>query len=405
MVWQSPRELGERYSPLYFLAALGAGGMVVTFFMWLMFWVPHPDQPVPVFEDLVTAYGAGGWPVKAMLIGAWLGIGGFAVLHLRLLIWNINGLLAWSRTPAYQALRQANEETQLLAAPLTVAMSINVGFILGMVFVPGLWSVVEWLFPLAMLAFLTVGVWALRLMGHFWGRIFVQGGFDCSKNNSFAQLLPAFALSMVGVGLAAPAAMSTTPWISAVSYIASSFFVVSAVLLATLKLVLGLRAMMEHGASVQSAPTLWIVIPILTVLGIALMRQEHGLHAHLGAHGTPADTFTLLTTFLAVQLAVALFGWVVLSRLRYFQRFVLGEEKSPGSYALVCPGVALTVLIHFFINKGLVGVGLIEKFDAAYWVLTAAALGLQLATLLLVFRLNGKHFRKEAAPTGAVPAM
>lgn len=30
------------YRPLYFLASLGAGGMAVSFFMYLMFLVPHP---------------------------------------------------------------------------------------------------------------------------------------------------------------------------------------------------------------------------------------------------------------------------------------------------------------------------------------------------------------------------
>ena len=43
----------DSYSPLYFLASLGAGGLSVTFFMYLMFWVPHPGQPVPVFEDIL----------------------------------------------------------------------------------------------------------------------------------------------------------------------------------------------------------------------------------------------------------------------------------------------------------------------------------------------------------------
>jgi len=42
----------RQYSPLYFLASLGAGGLVVTFFMYLMFWVPHSGRPVPIFEDI-----------------------------------------------------------------------------------------------------------------------------------------------------------------------------------------------------------------------------------------------------------------------------------------------------------------------------------------------------------------
>lgn len=49
MLLRMPGGLGERHSPLNFLAALGAGGLEVTFFMWLLFWVPYAGRPVPVF--------------------------------------------------------------------------------------------------------------------------------------------------------------------------------------------------------------------------------------------------------------------------------------------------------------------------------------------------------------------
>lgn len=68
----------DTWSPLYFLASLGAGGLAVTFFMFLMFWVPHPDQPVPVFEDILSAFFNGGLPMKAAIILAATGIAGFA---------------------------------------------------------------------------------------------------------------------------------------------------------------------------------------------------------------------------------------------------------------------------------------------------------------------------------------
>lgn len=394
----------ESYSPLYFLAALGAGGLTVSFFMWLLFWTPHPGRPVPVFEDITAALATADLPLQVAIYAAWAGIAVFALIKIRLLVWNLGQFFAFRRTPAYEQLRRSNDETQLLAAPLTLAMAINVGFIIGLVFVPGLWSIVEYLFPAALLAFLLVGVWALNLMRDFWGRILTEGGFDCSRNNSFSQLLPAFALSMVGVGLAAPAAMSQTAWVAGVSYIASSFFVVLALTLAAVKLVIGLRAMMEHGANEVSAPSLWIMVPILTVCGIAVMRQQHGMHAHLGGHGAPADTFQMLTTFLSLQLAFALFGWVVLRRQRYFERFVSGPERSAGSYALVCPGVALTVMSHFFINKGLVGVGLIDKFGLAYWILNGIGFALQAATIWLVLTLNAKHFGRSARQPAPTPA-
>ncbi len=394
-------EDASNYSPLYFLAALGNGGLVVTFFMWLLFWVPHKGRSVPIFEDISATLSGGDQMKQAMVLAAMAGIAYFASAMVASLVWNVGQYRRFARTPKAAMLRNSNGEVQLLAMPLAFAMSINVGFICGLVFVPGLWSVIEFLFPFALLSFLLIGVWALSLVGNFWGRILTVGGFDCTRNNSFAQLLPAFALAMVGVGLAAPAALSSTAWVAGISFFASTLFIAMAVVIGTIKLILGIRAMMENGADPESAPTLWIVIPILTVLAIALMRQDHGLHAHFGAHGTPADTFLLLTRFLAVQLSFGLFGWLVLSRQHYFSRFVTGDETSPGSYALVCPGVALAVMLQFFVNKGLVGVGLIDKFSPAYWTLTAIALALQAITIWLVLTLNARHTSRRPGPQPA----
>jgi len=42
----------DKWVPQYFLASVGAGGLAVSFFLWLYMWVPHSGQQVPVFEDL-----------------------------------------------------------------------------------------------------------------------------------------------------------------------------------------------------------------------------------------------------------------------------------------------------------------------------------------------------------------
>ena len=402
MAFRMPHALGERYSPLLFLSALGAGGLTANFFVWLMFWVPHPGQTVPIFEDISAAFATGAPPMRLAIAVAVIGIAVFALMYLRLLLWNIGEYRAFARTPAYAALRRGNAETQLLALPLTAAMGINVGFIVGLVFVPGLWGVVEWLFPAALAAFLLVGVWALRLLGGFYGRVLVEGGFDCTRNNSFAQLLPAFALAMVAVGLAAPAAMSATPWIAGVSWLLAEFFLVAALLLGAVNMVLGVRAMLEQGANPDSAPTLWIGVPILTVLGIALMRQGHGAHVHLGDHASAAGNLSVLGAFLSAQIAFLLLGWVVLRRQGYFSRHAFGSRAAPGAWALVCPGVATGVMLHFFVNRGLVATGLIVKFGTAYWMVTGLALVAQAVTIALVVRLLWRQLSPQV--WAAVPA-
>ncbi len=381
------------YSPLYFLASLGAGGLAVTFFMYLMFWVPHPDQPVPVFEDIARGFATGDLRMQAIVIVAVAGIAVFGFLNIKALIWNLARYRAFRTTEAYAKLRNSNGETALLAMPLALAMSVNVGFILGLVFVPGLWSVVEYLFPMAMVAFGLIGWLAFAQIADFLGRVLSTGGlFDVTAHNSFAQLLPAFALSMVAVGFAAPAAMSGTPVIVGASLILSTFFGMTAAVYTVLAATTAFASMLQNGTAKEAAPTLMIIVPILTVLGIMSLRQFHGLHTTFDSHMAAADTLMFLTRLMSVQLVFAGLGFLVLRRQGYFRDFVIGKSTSPGSYALVCPGVALNVMLHFWMNKGLVATGLLAKFGVGYWSLVAIAVVLQVLMIALVLRLNRQHF-------------
>ena len=393
----------DQWSPLYYLASVGAGGLAVTFFMYLMFWVPHPGQPVPVVEDIGAALATASPLFAATIYLALAGIAVFAAMNLYLLVWNLRRTGAFLRSAAGTALAGGQGQTQMTAMPLALAMSINAMFILGLVFVPGLWGVVEYLFPLALAAFLAVGVLALRQVGRYLSRVIGHGGFDWTANNSLSQMLPAFALSMVGVGLAAPAAMSGVTATAGVALVLATVFLVIAVIYGAVKLVLGVRSMLEHGVAVEQAPTLLIVVPMVTVLSILLVRLDHALHVHFGGHSTPADMLVFLTRMLSVQLGFTLFGLTILAATGYIRRFVTGPETSVGSYALICPGVALSVLMHFWINKGLVAVGLIAKFGTAYWVLSGVAVALQLSMILLLLVLNRRHFLARHAPA-QVPA-
>jgi hypothetical protein len=333
----------REYSPLYFLASLGAGGLAVTFFMWLMFWVPHPGQPVPVFEDNWAVLTTGDLPQQAMVLAAMAGIAVFAFLNIKLLVFNLRNFGAFRRSEGYEAFADSNAGSQVLAMPLALAMSVNVGFILGLTFVPGLWTIVEYMFPAALLAFIAIGVIAFRELGHFIGARLQSGGFNCAANNSFAQMLPAFALSMIGVGLAAPAAMSSVKLTAGISLVLSTFFIVAAVLLALIVLVMSVRPMLENGVNVEAAPTLMVVIPLITVVGIALIGRTTVCTCISTCTAAPERRSRMLTRLLSVQVAFALFGLAVLARVGYVARFVTGSETSAGilraglSRASPCP--------------------------------------------------------------------
>lgn len=405
MNMQSRSTAEVHYSPLYFLAALGAGGLVVTFFMYLMFWVPHKGQPVPVFEDILAFAQSAELSGKIMLAIALLGIAVFAALHVYLLIWNVLKFSDFRKSDSFQALLNSNAETQVLAVPLALAMAVNVGFIVGLVFVPQLWSVVEYLFPIALIAFIAIGIYAINLLARFFGRVMVVGGFDNSANNSFAQLMPAFALSMVAVGLAAPAAMSETKWIVGTSEVLSTFFIAASLIIMAVGLVMAFQSIMKNGTAAESAPTLMVVVPILTVFSIAILRQNHGLHTAFDMHASVGETFTFLSRMLSIQILFVIFGLLVLKRQSYVKTYLHNAGKrSAGSYALICPGVALSVMLHFWVNKGLVATGLVAKFGIAYWAFTAPALILQITMIILLLKLHGLHFARLKLVSGVMPA-
>ncbi|PRY21160.1 hypothetical protein CLV78_11033 [Aliiruegeria haliotis] len=394
----------DSYSPLYFLASLGAGGLSVTFFMWLFMWVPHAGIPVPTFEHIWAALTTGGPLQQGMILLAWAGIATFVFLNLKYLIWNLRSFARFRKTQAFETLRNSNAETTITAMPLAMAMSINGLFVAGLAFVPGLWSIVEYLFPLAMVAFGLVGLLALNIIGDFLARVLTKGGvFDMTANNSFAQLLPAFALSMVGVGFAAPAAMSHNTVTVGIALVLSTFFSVAAAVYMIVAAITAFNSMLHHGTAKESGPTLMVIVPIMTILAITFLRQSHGLHATFEVHGTPAETMIFLSRLLTIQVIFLLLGGLVLRRQGYFADFVLGSRTSPGSYALVCPGVALSVMLQFWLNKGLVAAGVVDKFSVAFWVVSAIAVVAQFLMIALVFRLNRQHFGKGNQPL-AVPA-
>ena len=284
-----------------------------------------------------------------------------------------------------------NAEVTRLAIPLTLAMSINVAFILGALFVPGLWGVVEYLFPAAIIAFAAVALLALRMFASYAGRILTQGKFEWSANNSLSQLVAVFAMSMIGVGFAAPAAMSHVQATVVVGLVLSIFFLTSAAIWGLIMVVLGFKDILEHGVSEEGAPSLWIITPIVTVSGIATVRLSHGLHHVFDGGPAPSDMLVNLAILLSVQLLFGLIGFVTMRRLDYFSHYIHGKKASAASYALICPGVALMVFGMFFIHPGLVANGIVDRFSPAYFILLVPLVYLQFVTIRTMFILNRKH--------------
>ena len=381
--------LRKDFSPMYFLAALGSGGLSVSFFMYLMFLVPHKGVPLPIFDFVYSALLEGTW-LSIVAAFCLIMIIIFAIFHFKLLIWNVKQYNMYKSTEEFTKLVNSNAEVTLMTLPLTFAMSINVCFVLGAVFVPGLWGVVEYLFPMALIGFAVVGYFAIKIFMEYFSRLLVSGDFDFTNNNNLSQMISIFAFTMVGVGFAAPGAMSHHITVNAIGLFGAIFFSAIAILLLVMKLILGFKNMFEHGVSEEASPSLWIIIPILTLLGITFVRITFGLNHNFSQPLASASLFTLTSSIVALQIIFGLLGYKVMKSIGYFEKFINGEKKSAVSFALICPGVAFMVFGMFFVNLGLVSNNILEQNSIAYFLFTLPFSFIQYRTVVCFFKLKKK---------------
>jgi hypothetical protein len=390
------RNLKQSYSPLYFLAALGPGGLAVSFFMYLMFLVPHKGTPMAAMAHWMPIVEQGG--LKAVLVVAVLAIVLIlAALHFVLLKWNFREWAEFKKGDGYKTLKSGNAEVTIMAMPLAVSMSINMMFILGSLFVPNLWSFIQPVFPVATLAFVSVGIWALTIYGKYLMRLVQKGNFNEEMNNNFGQLLAPFTFSMIAVGLAAPGAMSHSLAVSGISLALSATFAILTVVLSIIWLILGFKQIIKQGLDVNGSPTLWILIPILTLLGITFVRYTMGLHHNFGSSLENSLFLAVMSIILGLQLLVGVFGYFAMKGNQYFTDFLQGDKKSPASFGLICPGVALVVFSFFFINYALISNGIVEKYSLVHMLTLLPVLMLQLKTTAVMLKMIAKQLIQPKA--------
>jgi hypothetical protein len=313
-----------------------------------------------------------------------------SAMHIALMIWNTREFGLFKKTDAYHKLRNSSAEISLMVVPLTMAMTVNVLFVNASLLIPGLWEVIEYMFPVAMTAFVAIGIYALRILGDYFVRMFLHKGYSFEQNNSLAPMVSIFALSMIAVGLAAPAAMSHVREVIAISIALSSFFATSAALLMIVMLVIGFHSMLTHGIRPEAAPSLWLMIPITTLLGITFMRTLHGMGEAFGGHTSSGEIYIVLMAIFSVQLIFGLIGFAVMNRLNYFNDFIYGKKTHATTYALVCPGVALPVFGLFVVKFGLMGNMLVMMWTPWMYLFLLPFLAIQLKTLQVLLTLVTK---------------
>lgn len=376
------------YNPQYMLGSLGAGGIAVTFFIYLMFMIKHPKRPMVTFDEIYPQIINSPFIIKILIIAVLIAIVFFAFLHFRYLIWNLKNIREFKKTYSYQTMMDSNGEISMMVIPLTLAMSINVGFILGAVFIPKLWTIVEYLFPGALLAFFAVAYYAVKIFFNYFLRLLEKGGFNETSNNNFSQLIAIFAFSMIAVGFAAPGAMSHTKAFNAIGLFFSATFLTVAIMLMLIQYSMAFRAMMTQGIAEEAVPTIWVLIPIFTLWGITIIRYINGLSHHFEFSFGLGAYYIFTSAVVGIQLMFGLFGFLLMIKIGYFKEYLFGEKKHASSFALICPGVAFFVFGMFFINFGMVSNKIIQKFTAPYYLMLIPFFLIQVITIVLYLKLN-----------------
>ncbi|HZJ93009.1 MAG TPA: hypothetical protein VFD09_08025 [Thiopseudomonas sp.] len=392
------RDPEQPWHPSYWLSALGAGGLSISFFMYLMWMVPHAGFPMPTWEHIsAVLQGTVDLPtgVRPLAILAVVAMVLLALLHFVLVIWNLREHRAIKATEHYSYWLNSPDEVQLMTQPLALAMTVNVCFALGAVLVPGLWSVVEYMFPLALLAFASLGYWSLRIYGRYLSKMLVSGGYRTDQHNNLSPLIAVFTFAMLSVGFSAPAAMSHSQTVAILASTFSILFLMVALVTGLLVLISGLQAMMQHGLQPQATPSIWMLVPIMTLLGIEWVRMQHGLSHHFAAPMVPSKVFIMLTSIYMLQLGIMLLGYRVMQLNGYLKSHFKGDQRNPISFGLICPGVAIFVMGMFWWHLVWVKSGVVVAFSPAYWIVVALLATVQILTVIALLRLSSRLLRHK----------
>ncbi|HHH54923.1 MAG TPA: hypothetical protein ENK91_14770 [Bacteroidetes bacterium] len=384
------KNMKEKYHLLYFLSSLGAGGLMVSFFMFFQFMIPHKGSPMVTVSHIIDFFNKGSIWIKLGIILNYVLIAFFAFKHLQLLFWNFSELSKFRKTEAFKKFVNSATGIAQMARPLTLAMTVNVVVIAAVITIPNLWNYVEILFPIEIIILVLIGIQAMVIFGKHMGRIILHGDADFVNGNNLSQVLSSFAFAMIAVGFSAPGAMSHHPQVNAIAYFFAILFLTLSVLVGFLKFILGMRAIFEKGIDWTAGPTLWLAIPILTLFGITITRLLFGLEHHAETPFPHALLYLLAAFVVSLQLLNLGAGYYVMRHTNYLKKYVSGSERTVGSLSLICPGVAFVIYGYFAINYGMVMNHLFDKFSTPYFVFVAILLVVQIVTVVTFFKLNKK---------------
>jgi len=332
----------EKFNPLLFLMALGAGGISVIPFAIFQYMTEHGAGLVTLSQ-----LGHGSLSLINEILFRFLEVAMavFAIIHIVLMVGLFKKFNKWRKTGAYkEMLKDPLKNTALLAPFVAISMTLNV--FIG----PIRFFIQSFADNLQLVMFPALVVWgiiwiALMKFDIKLLKIAFEADFDVGKI-SFGWLLHPFALSMLtvtGTGIAALAKNAS------IAHTAAFMSMVSGTMAAFLLTVKVISIFKSHYAAKglpekQFLPSFLMVIPNVTLLAISAFRIGHYLEHNFAMHMGPYFLLVMILAF-AFETWYLLFGLSLLKD--YFTKYFFRKEFYVSQWGLVCPMVAYAVLGSF----------------------------------------------------------
>jgi len=375
----------SNFTPLAFLASLGAGGVAVMPFVLMQYTVEH-GKGLITRADLWTGNLSGVsvfyyYFLEAIMIG-------FILLHFALTVYFIGRLIKWLKTDKFpELLNDPLRNTALLPPLISLLMTMNVFIGPLRYFLPVMSNNFQSLFWPAMvfwsLFFVFVLFVEIKLLN-----ISFSKGFDINKIN-FGWLLHPFLLGMltvVGTGIAAMSQNSSLAnWAAFMSLISGSMgiFLLVVKMITLFKSHFAASGLPEK----QFLPSFLIVVPNITLFALSAFRLGHFLEHH---HGFELGAYY----YLVVGAAFAFEVWYMLFGLSllwdYFKKDHF-RDFYVSQWGFICPLVAFVVL-GSFVHK----LVLTSPWLYGVFVLTI------MVTIILYLELLIKHFKCSRSETNKI---
>ncbi len=332
----------KKFTPLIFLASLGAGGIAVIPFAILQYMYYTGEGLVKLSDiDLATFSFVSGtlfWLFVAIMIV-------FSIIHVVLSVIYFKKLTGFVKGKSYSSfITNPLENSAMLTPFISLIMTMNVFIGPARFFSPWMAENLQSLMLYAFLFWAGIFVFLLRMEIKLLKTSF-EKGFDMTKI-TFGWLLHPFALAMLtvtGMGIAAMAKdAEIAHWAAFMSLISGSM----GLFLLLVKIIAIFQRHFEADSlgEKQFLPSFLIVIPNVTLYALSAFRFGHYLEHHHGLH-LDAYFIIVITVSFAFETWYMIFGLALLKD--YFKKHYFKKEFYVTQWGFICPFVAYAVLGSF----------------------------------------------------------